>query len=473
MHNLSEFYIDGAWQAPARGAAKADIVNPATEAVIGKLALGTAADVDRAVGAARAAFPAWSATSREERLALLARVAEAYKARIDDIATAIHEEIGAPMWLCKARQAPLGLMLLESAIVALKDMEFVRKMGQSEVVSEAIGVAALVTPWNWPAGTVMGKVGYALAAGCTVVLKPSELAPLDARIIAEVMHDAGVPAGVFNMIYGLGPDVGASLSAHPEVDVISLTGSTRAGAAVSAAAAATVKRVLLELGGKSPNVILDDADLKAAVTDGVIGCMINSGQTCVAPTRMLVPRHLHDQAVAIAVAVAGSLKVGDPSQDENKVGSMANRAQFERVQHMIGLGIEEGTQVVAGGVGRPEGIDKGYFVRPTIFANASNDATVAREEIFGPVLTMIPYDDEAHAIAIANDTEYGLAAYVWSKDAARARRVAGKLRAGSVRINGAQTDPAAPFGGYKRSGNGRELGVYGLAEFLEHKSVTG
>ncbi len=472
MYKLSEFYIDGAWQAPAPGAATTEIVNPATEAVIGTLALGTVVDVNRAVSAARAAFPSWSSTSREERLALLARIVRCYEARIDDIATAIHEEIGAPMWLCKTRQAPLGLMMLESAIAALKEMEFERKIGRAEVVSEPIGVAALITPWNWPAGAIMGKVAYALAAGCTVVLKPSELAPLDARIIAEVMHDAGVPAGVFNMIYGLGPDVGAALSAHHDVDVISLTGSTRAGTAVAAAAANSVKRVLLELGGKSPNVILDDADLKAAVTDGVISCMINSGQTCVAPTRMLVPRHLHDEAAAIAAAVADSLKVGDPMQDDSKVGSVANRAQFEKVQRMIGIGIEEGAQVVAGGIGRPVGIDKGYFVRPTIFANVSNEAVIAREEVFGPVLTMIPYDGEAQAIDIANDTEYGLAAYVWSKDAARARRVAGKLRAGTVRINGASADYAAPFGGYKRSGNGRELGTYGLAEYLEHKSVT-
>jgi aldehyde dehydrogenase (NAD+) len=472
MHKLNEFYIDGAWQAPAPGAAAAEIVNPATEGVIGTLALGTAVDVDRAVGAARAAFASWSSTSREERLALLTRIAERYRARIDDIATAIHEEIGAPRWLCETRQAPLGLAVLESAIAALKEMQFEHKIGRADVVSEPIGVAALITPWNWPAGTIMGKVAYALAAGCTVVLKPSELAPLDARVIAEVMHDAGVPPGVFNMIYGLGPDVGAALSVHQDVDVISLTGSTRAGTAVAAAAASSVKRVLLELGGKSPNVILDDADLKAAVTDGVVSVMINSGQTCVAPTRMLVPRHLHDEAMAIAAAVADSLKVGDPARDDSKVGSVANRMQFEKVQRMIGIGIEEGAQVVAGGVGRPAGIDKGYFVRPTIFANVRNDAVVAREEIFGPVLTMIPYDDEAQAIAIANDTEYGLAAYIWSKDVVRARRVAGKLRAGSVRINGASPDYAAPFGGYKRSGNGRELGVYGLAEYLEHKSVT-
>jgi aldehyde dehydrogenase (NAD+) len=336
--------------------------------------------------------------------------------------------------------------MLESAIAALKEMQFEHKIGRADVISEPMGVAALITPWNWPAATIMGKLAYALAAGCTVVLKPSELAPLDARVIAEVVHEAGVPPGVFNMIYGLGADVGAALSAHDDVDVISLTGSTRAGAAVAAAAADSVKRVLLELGGKSPNVILDDADLKAAVTDGVISVMINSGQTCVAPTRMLVPHRMYDEAVAIAAAVAASLKVGDPAHDDSKVGSVANRAQFEKVQHMIGIGIAEGAQVVAGGVGRPEGLDKGYFVRPTIFANVTNDATIAREEIFGPVLAMIPYDDEAQAIAIANDSEYGLAAYVWSKDVARARRVGGKLRAGTELIYGASADYCARLG---------------------------
>ncbi|CAE6752778.1 3-succinoylsemialdehyde-pyridine dehydrogenase [Paraburkholderia domus] len=473
MQTLNTFYIDGTWQPPAPGASSAEIVNPATEEVIGTLALGTQADVDRAVAAARAAFPAWSATSRDERLALLGRLAELYTSRMDDIATAIHQEIGAPLWLCRVRQAPLGLRVLDSAIAALKDMEFTRKLGNTEVVSEPIGVAALITPWNWPAGTLMAKVAYALAAGCTVVLKPSEVAPLDARVIAGIVHEAGFPPGVFNMLYGLGPVVGAALSRHPDVDVISLTGSTRAGTEVAAAAASTVKRVLLELGGKSPNVILDDADLMVAVREGVVSCMLNSGQTCVAPTRMLVPRHLHDEAAGIAAAVVGGLKVGDPSQEENKIGALACGAQFERVQRMIGVGIEDGATVVAGGPGRPDGVKKGYFVRPTVFANVSNDSPIAREEIFGPVLVIIPYDGEEDAVAIANDTDYGLAAYVWSGDAARARRVAGRLRAGSVRINGASPDNAAPFGGYKRSGNGRELGIYGLAEYLEHKSIAG
>lgn len=472
MYQLNQFYIGGQWVAPDADGTTMPIVNPATEAVIGQLAMGSARDVDHAVAAARAAFPAWSGTSREERVAVLARVVELYKARLGDIAHAIHEEIGAPLWLCKAKQAPLGLQMLESALSALQEMEFVRKLGSTEVVSEPIGVAALITPWNWPVTTVATKVGSALAAGCTVVLKPSEYSPLDARIFAEIVDQAGVPAGVFNMIYGDGAVVGAALSGHADVDVISITGSTRAGVEVARGAAGTVKRVLQELGGKSPNVILDDADLPKAVADGVVTCMINSGQTCVAPTRMLVPRPMQEQAIAVAVATAAALKVGDPAQPDSKVGSVANRAQFEKVQKLIGIGIEEGAQLVAGGIGRPDGIDKGYFVRPTIFANVRNDATIAREEIFGPVMVIIPYDSEEEAVAIANDTEYGLAAYVWSGDAARARRVAASMRAGTVRINGAQPDRGAPFGGYKRSGNGREFGVYGLAEYMEHKAIA-
>lgn len=472
MHQLNQFYIDGQWVSPAPGAQAMEIVNPASEAVIGTLAMGSEDDVQRAVAAARKAFAEWSLTDRKERLALLGRVQELYQARQGDIAQAIHEEIGAPQWLASGPQAALGLYSLQGAITALKDIEFSKQIGNTEVVSEAIGVAALLTPWNWPAATLVAKVAFALAAGCTVVLKPSEYAPLDAQVFAEILHEAGVPPGVFNMVYGAGPVVGAALARHPEVDVISLTGSARAGVEVSTAAAKTVKRVLLELGGKSPNVILDDADLPAAVKDGVINVMINSGQTCVAPTRMLVPRALQEQVKAIAAAVVAAMPVGNPAISGNKVGSMANRAQFEKVQQMIAIGIEEGGQLVTGGLGLPEGISKGYFVRPTVFADVSNDASIAREEIFGPVLTIIPYDSEEEAIAIANDSPYGLAAYVWSDNPRRARRVAGCLRAGTVRINGAVTDPRAPFGGYKQSGNGRELGVYGLHEYLELKSIA-
>ncbi|WP_322046554.1 aldehyde dehydrogenase family protein [Paraburkholderia sp. J67] len=472
MHKLDRFYIDGAWVEPAPGGTTYEIVNPATEAAIGTLAMGTTDDVDRAVRAARAAFPAWSATPRETRVALLTRVIERYEARIDAFGDAIHEEIGAPLWLARTQHAPLGPMLLKSAVAALEQTAFSEQVGNTEVVREPIGVAALITPWNWPAAMVAAKVGYALAAGCTAVLKPSEISPLDAQLFAELLHEADVPPGVFNMIYGEGPVVGAALARHPDVDAISITGSTRAGSQVAADAAPTLKRVMQELGGKSPNLILDDADLDTAVAQGVMGVMINSGQTCIAPTRMLVPRALHARAVEIAQATVAQMKVGDPTQADVQVGPVASRAQFDKVQRMIRMGMEEGAQVVAGGPGRPEGLTRGYFVRPTVFANVSNASRIAREEIFGPVLTILPYDSEEEAIAIANDTEYGLAAYVWSGDAARARRVAGQLRAGTVGVNGANADPGAPFGGYKRSGNGRELGVHGLAEYLEFKSIA-
>ncbi|TPQ28474.1 aldehyde dehydrogenase family protein [Cupriavidus pinatubonensis] len=477
MHNLNTFYIGGEWVKPADGATLADLVNPATEAVIGTVAMGGAADVDRAVAAARDAFASWSRSSREERLALLRRISDGYKARIGEIAEAISTEIGAPIWLCREYQAPMGLVQIQAAIAALEAFEFVTVKGTTQVVREAVGVAALITPWNWPVNQIAAKVAPALAAGCTVVLKPSEIAPLDARIFAEIVQEAcqatSTPAGVFNMLFGTGPTVGAALSRHPDVDMVSITGSTRAGVDVAMQAAPTVKRVAQELGGKSPNVILDDADLKAAVSQGVVSCMLNSGQTCTAPTRMLVPRAQYQMAIAIAQATVQALTVGDPSSPDRKLGPSSNRAQYERVQRMIEAGIQEGARVVAGGPGRPEGLAQGFYNRPTVFADVSNDMTIAREEIFGPVLSMIPYDNEAEAIRIANDTPYGLAAYVWSGNPARARRVAGELRAGSVQINGAKMDFAAPFGGYKTSGNGREFGAYGLAEFLEYKSVAG
>ncbi|MGT2453865.1 aldehyde dehydrogenase family protein [Cupriavidus basilensis] len=472
MRDLDAFYINREWVAPLAGATEMDVVNPATEEVIGRLSLGTAGDADRAVAAARAAFPSWSQSSREERIALLERVMALYKARLGEIGEAVRVEMGAPVSLCDAVQAPIGLAYMQATVEALRDFEFETSHGRNYVCREPIGVAALVTAWNWPLALIAAKVGAAIAAGCTMVLKPSEISPLDARIFAEIMHEAGTPAGVFNMLYGEGRTVGARLSSHPDVDMVSITGSTRAGVEVAISAAPTVKRVHLELGGKSPLLILDDTDIAAAVQGGVASVMMNSGQTCIAPTRMLVPRNHYNEAVTVAAATANALKVGDPADTATKLGPISNRAQYEKVQRMICIGVEEGARLIAGGPGRPEGLDKGFFARPTVFADVSNDMTIAREEVFGPVLVMIPYDNEEDGIAIANDTPYGLAAYVASGDATRARRVAARLRAGSVRINGAQVDFSLPFGGYKASGNGRENGGHGILEYLEVKSVS-
>ncbi|WP_321912224.1 aldehyde dehydrogenase family protein [Paraburkholderia sp. J11-2] len=473
MKQLKQFYIDGSWVEPSSPATYVDIVDPATEGVVGTLAMGGPEDVERAVAAARAAFPAWSRTSRDTRLALLERVAQCYKARMADLAAAVTEEMGAPSWLSRELHVPAGLGQIATTIAALKDFPFEIRRGSTSIVREPVGVAALITPWNWPLNQIAAKVAPALAAGCTVVLKPSEAAPLDAYLFAEILHEAGVPRGVFNMVYGDGERVGAALSSHRHVDMVSITGSTRAGVAVAINAAPSVKRVAQELGGKSPNLILDDADLATAVSAGVVSCMMNSGQTCIAPTRMLVPRQHYAAAIDIAAATASALSVGDPREAANKLGPMANRAQFERVQQMIATGVDEGARLVAGGTGRPDGLARGFYVKPTIFADVHAHMTIAREEIFGPVLVMLSYEDEAHGIALANDTDYGLAAYVWSADAARAKRVASELRAGAVLINGARMDLSAPFGGYKSSGNGREFGEYGIAEFLEFKSVVG
>ncbi|SAK51835.1 betaine-aldehyde dehydrogenase [Caballeronia hypogeia] len=471
MKTLNRFYIDGKWVAPAHGATFHEIVNPADETLTGTLAMGAAADVDHAVAAARAAFPAWSQTTREERIALLERIIERYRARMDDIAQAVRLEIGAPISLCKGMHAPVGLTQLENALRTLRDFVFERKHGQHCVRREPIGVAALITPWNWPLNQIAAKVAPAIAAGCTVVLKPSEIAPLDAVLFAEIMHEAGTPAGVFNMIFGDGRIVGSALSAHPDVDMVSITGSTRAGVEVARDAAATVKRVTQELGGKSPLLILDDADVRAAMKSAVVQCMTNSGQTCVAPTRVLVPRAHLDEAVAVAAAVADQLTVGDPADPATRIGPVSNRAQYDKVLRMIRVGVEEGARLVTGGPSRPAGMSRGFHIRPTIFADVHNDMAIAREEIFGPVLAIIAYDSEEEAVEIANDTPYGLAAYVYSGDAERARRVANRLRAGMVRINGAAADLSLPFGGYKTSGNGREYGDEGFAEYLEIKSV--
>jgi aldehyde dehydrogenase (NAD+) len=472
MKHLNRFYIDGRWVEPAAGGTQMDMIDPATEAVSGTLALGTSADADAAVAAARAAFPAWSASSRETRIALLERITARYAARLNDLADAVRTEIGAPISLSRALQAPIGLAHLKATTETLRRFDFESMHEKSVVVREAIGVAALITPWNWPLNQIVAKVAPALAAGCTIVLKPSEISPLDAMIFAEIMHEADTPAGVFNMIFGDGRVVGSRLSSHPDVDMVSITGSTRAGVEVALSAAPSVKRVTQELGGKSPLLILDDADLQTAVATGVVQCMTNSGQTCVAPTRMLVPRARYEQAVAIAAATANAIVVGDPSDPATKMGPISNRAQYDKVQRMIGIGMDEGARVAAGGPGRPDGIERGFYAKPTIFADVRNDMAIAREEIFGPVLALMPYDSEDEAIDIANDSPYGLAAYVASADAGHARRVAARLRAGSVRINGAMLDITVPFGGYKTSGNGREYGAEGLAEFLECKSIT-
>jgi aldehyde dehydrogenase (NAD+) len=473
VHKLDTYYIGGQWVAPAEGGQVHEMVCPVTEARIGAVHLGTHEDVERAVGAARAAFADWATTDVATRAALLTRIIERYTARYDELASAVNVEIGAPVKLSHELQARVGLAQLQSVRAALETFEFVERRGATEIVREAVGVVALITPWNWPLNQIAAKVAPALAAGCTVVLKPSEIAPLDARLFADILDEAGVPPGVFNLIYGDGATVGAALAGHPDVDMVSITGSTRAGAQVALNAAGTIKRVAQELGGKSPSLIFEDADLPAAVRASVLACMLNSGQTCIAPTRLLVQRSLYEAAVEVARATANALKVGDPAEPDTILGPISNRAQYEKVQRLIATGVEEGARLVAGGVGRPPNLARGFFARPTVFADVRNDMTIAREEIFGPVLAILPFDTEEEAIAIANDTPYGLAAHVWSGDPVRARRVAARLRAGSVQINGAKMDLTAPFGGMKASGNGREHGAYGLAEFLEYKQVTG
>ena len=472
MRDYTQFYIDGTWTAP-ESATTLEVIDPATEEASGVIALGTTGDVDRAVAAARAAFPAFAATGREERLALFGRIAEAYQARYGDLAAAVTAEMGAPAWLAQKAQAALGLAHLNTTAEILKTYPFEQVQGTTLIAREPIGVCGFITPWNWPINQIMCKVAPALAAGCTMVLKPSEVAPYSAYILAEVLDAAGVPKGVFNLVNGDGPVVGAALSAHPDIDLISFTGSTRAGIEVARAAAPTVKRVAQELGGKSANVILDDADLEKAVTGGVQACFLNSGQSCNAPTRMLVAAGQHDAAVAIAKAAAEATTVAPPDAEAMGIGPVVSEIQFNKIQELIEKGIDEGADLVAGGLGRPDGMNRGFYVRPTVFAGVDNAMTIAREEIFGPVLCVMPYDDEADAIRIANDTPYGLSGYVQSANIERARAAAAQIRAGNVHINGAGPDFAAPFGGYKQSGNGREWGVFGLEEFLEVKAVMG
>ncbi len=472
MQEKLQFYIDGAWVDPIE-AKTLDVINPATEEPIARIALGSAKDVDVAVVAARKAFATYSQTTREERLALLQSIAASYQKRYDELAQTISLEMGAPLWLSKAAQAATGLGHLTKMIEILQDYPFEEKQGTTLVRHEPIGVCGLITPWNWPVNQIMCKVAPALAAGCTMVLKPTEIAPLNAILIAEILHDAGVPAGVFNLVNGDGPTVGAAISSHPDIDMVSFTGSTRAGIEVARAAAPTVKRVTQELGGKSPNLILDDADLASAIAGGLMSCTMNSGQSCNAPTRMLVPASRHDEAVAIAKATAETLTVGDPGDEGSRLGPVVSEVQWNKIQGLIQAGIDEGATLVTGGTGRPEGIDRGYFVRPTVFANVRNDMTIAREEIFGPVLSIIPYQTEDEAIEIANDTTYGLAGYVSSGNLEHAQEVAKKIRAGQIALNGAPPDFSAPFGGYRQSGNGREWGREGFEEFLETKAIMG
>ncbi|WP_370036161.1 aldehyde dehydrogenase family protein [Sinorhizobium fredii] len=468
----TQFYIGGEWQEHA-DATSLPVVDPASERVIGHIAAGEANHADLAVAAARKAFPAFSQSSVPERLELLGRVHSLLKERAELFAEALVMEMGAAISFARASQVPFAAEHIRVQMEVLENYRFVTVDGRTATAKEAIGVCALITPWNWPLYQITAKLAPAIAAGCTVVLKPSELSPYSALLFAELMHDAGTPPGVFNLVNGTGESVGAALSSHPDVDMISITGSTRAGVLVAQAAAPTVKRVVQELGGKSPNILLDDADFAEAVPKGVLAGMRNVGQSCSAPTRMLVPAHRLAEVEALAGKTARAIRVGDPRDSETAMGPIANRAQYERVQAMIRAGIDEGAKLLCGGLGRPAGLDRGFFTQPTIFSEVRPDMRIAREEIFGPVLVIIPYRDEVEAIAIANDTVYGLGAHVQSSDPDRARRVASRIRAGQVHINYPAWDGTAAFGGYKRSGNGREYGMHGLEEYLETKAILG
>jgi aldehyde dehydrogenase (NAD+) len=465
-----KLYIGGEWVEPA-SSETIDVVNAATEEVMGRIPQGTAEDVDRAVRAARQAFETWSRTDLVERAECMRRIAGGLAARSDEIASTIAQELGMPLRQSKSIQAGLPTMSFGSMPDLLEEITWEEEIGNSLVVREPIGVVGAITPWNYPLHQVAAKVAPALAVGCTVVLKPSEVVPLSAFILAEIIEGAGLPAGAFNLVTGTGPVVGEAIAAHPGVDMVSFTGSTRAGRRVSELASKDVKPVALELGGKSPNVILDDADLETAVADGVAKCFLNSGQTCSALTRMLVPRERLEEAERIAATVADSYTVGDPFDDEARLGPLVSETQRERVRSYIQKGVEEGAKLVTGGAEPPEGRDRGYFVRPTVFSNVRPDMTIAQEEIFGPVLSIIPYEDEEDAIRIANDSIYGLAGGVWSADEERAKRVARRIRTGQVEINGGVFNPLAPFGGYKQSGHGRELGKFALDEYLQVKAM--
>ena len=465
-----KLYIGGEWVDPA-GDETIDVINASTEEVMGRIPQSTPEDVDRAVAAARKAFETWSQTTLAERADLMRAIAGALAARADELASTIAQELGMPVAFSKAIQAGLPTMTFTSMPGLLEEVVWEQEVGNSTVVREPIGVVGAITPWNFPLHQIAAKTAPALAVGCTIVLKPSEVAPLNAFILAEIMEEVGAPAGIFNLVTGTGPVVGEAIASHPGVDIVSFTGSTRAGRRVSELAAKDVKPVALELGGKSPNVILDDADLETAVTDGIAKCFFNSGQTCSALTRMLVPRAKLEEAEKIAAAVASAYTTGECFDPEAKLGPLVSDTQRERVRGYIRKGVEEGARLVTGGDDPPEGSERGYFVRPTVFSDVSNDMTIAQEEIFGPVLVIIPYDDEEDAVRIANDTVYGLAGGVWSGDSEHAKRIARQIRTGQVEINGGAFNPMAPFGGYKQSGHGRELGKFGLEEYLEVKAL--
>lgn len=470
-HDL-QFYIDGTWVDPVV-AQSMDVIDPSTEEAFARISLGSEADVDRAVAAARKAFPAFAMSTVAERLNLLERITDVYRKRSEDLAVAVSREMGAPRKFALESQVAAGLAHLVKLAQTLENFRFSEVKGRNLVVNEPIGVAGLITPWNWPLNQITCKVGPALAAGCTMVLKPSEIAPLNAIIFAEILEEAGVPPGVFNLVNGDGPTVGHAMSVHPDIDMISFTGSTRAGILVAKAAADSVKRVHQELGGKSANILFDDVDLETAVSKGVAGCFGNSGQSCNAPTRMFVPRALHDEAARIARDAAVKFVVGPADSPKSRLGPVVSGAQYNKIQELIDSGIREGATLVAGGTGRPSGLNRGYFVRPTVFADVTPNMRIAREEIFGPVLSILPYDTEEEVVKLANDSVYGLAAYIQSKDMERAQRVAAQMRAGNVYINYPAWDVGLPFGGYKQSGNGREYAEYGLEEFLEIKGIAG
>jgi len=472
VKDCRQFYIDGKWVRPTHEHDFA-VINPTNEEPIATISLGSAADVDQAVATAKKAFDSYSETTVDERRGFLRRIIEVYQAKADEMAETISREMGAPLAFSRAAQVGSGLAHFTEIVKVLEHFKFEEIHGTTLLRKEPIGVCGLITPWNWPMNQIVAKVAPALAAGCTMVLKPSELAPLSAYLFAQILHEAGLPAGVFNMVNGDGPTVGAAISSHPDVAMVSFTGSTRAGVAVATASAPTVKRVTQELGGKSANIILDDADFTSAVKEGVQACFRNTGQSCNAPTRMLVPRSRLADVSAIAKQTAEDTQVGDPLTKGTNIGPLASKAQFDKVELLINKGIAEGAKLIAGGPGRPEGITKGYFAKPTVFIEVRNNMTIAREEIFGPVLAIIPYEDDDDAVRIANDTPYGLSGFVTSGDLERARRVAKRIRSGNVHINGARPDFGGCFGGYKQSGNGREWGEAGLEEFLELKAVFG